>query len=174
MSSSASRIKIFEALTAKNPPPIPFNDDTVWLSEPSPNLDPLPQSGDDWNTMVTVIAKPGSGYSGSVNVFYRRVDLQRFAGTEALMRECKFTPQAIIDALNKCYLSFLSLEDLHEITEADLPCATGVVRCLTLTALDNSLGWIGTVTLPVVFGIPKEASRLHWLLNHTMPAPGYW
>jgi len=174
MTNSASRIKIFEALTAENPPPIPFNDDTIWLSDPVPSADPQPGVGDEWNTMVTVTAKPGSGYSGSVNVYYRRVDLQKFAGTQILDRECRFTPQAIIDALNNCYKSFLSLEDLQAITDSDLPCQSGVVKCLTLSALENSLGWIGAVTLPVVFGIPAEACRLHTLLNHTMPAPGYW
>lgn len=174
MSSSASRLKIFQALTAENPPPIPFSDDTVTLSDPVVSVDPQPGCGDEWNTKVTVTAKPGSGYSGSVDVYYRRSNLQKFLGTNVLIQECRFTPESIIAALNSCYNSFLSLDDLEPIDPANLPCHAGVLRCLELTALDNSLGWFGVVRVPVVIGIPAQADKLHHLIHTVMPAANYW
>ena len=173
MSSLSSRLKIFQALTAENPPPIPFSDDTVILSDPEPALDSQPGVGDEWNTKVTVTAKPGSGYSGSVDVYYRRIHLMRFEGTQVAV-ECKITPEILIEALNRCHSTFLSLDDLQPIDPTTLPCQSGVVRCLELISLDNSLGWYGSVRVPVVFGIPQGAPRLHHLIHHVMSAPNYW
>lgn len=174
MSSTSSRLKIFQALTAENPPPIPFTDETVILSNPVPSIDPHPNSGDEWNTKVTVTARPGSGYGGSVDIYYRRIPLTRFEGTVSLCQEDRFTPESLIEALNRCYNSFLSLEDLEHIDPDTLPCQAGVVRCLELTALPDSLGWFGVVRVPVVIGIPLNSYRLHQLIHHKMPVANYW
>lgn len=174
MTRTLSRLKIFQALTAENPPPIPFNDETVTLSDPTPSVDPNPGQGDEWNTKITVTAKPGSGYTGSVDVYYRRNDLRKFEGTASLVQECRFTTDTFLDALNRCQTVALGWEDLEPFDPKRLPCRAGVIRCIELKALDTSLGWFGTVVVPVVIGIPAEANALHQLIHNTLPSPGYW
>lgn len=174
MSNTSNRIKILQALTSENSPPVPFSDDNVVVSDPINVIGTDEDGGVQWNTKVVVTAKPTSVYSGSIDIYYRRIDLQVFAGTTSLIQECQFTPQSIINALNHCHRTDLDLEDIADIDLSQLPCQSGVIRCLDLVATQHSLGWYGSVRVPVVIGIPYEAVRLHNLIHHTMPISNYW
>lgn len=174
MSNTSNRIKILQALTSENAPPVPFTDDNVIVSDPIDVIGSPEDGGSEWNTKVVITAKPNSVYTGSADIYYRRIDMQVFAGTTSLIQECEFTTDAIIAALNRCHHTEIDLEDIVEIDSTQLPCQRGVIRCLDLVAAQNSLGWYGSVRVPVVIGIPYEAVRLHNLIHHTMPISNYW
>jgi hypothetical protein len=103
------------------------------------------------NTEITIsAASPRSPYEGSVTVTYARLDLQllsRFLPSPILGYGVNTIAKAI-DLLNKNYGLTFVVADL-------VPGAVQLVDdvgSVTLTATENSLGWIGEVTLPFARG----------------------
>lgn len=183
MSSRESRLKIFDALTAENRPPIPLNDDTVTFSLPVA-VDYIPGTGDEdyWNTKITVTARPGSGYTGSVDIFYTRLDLKLFDNGSLVFNEYPYTPEALVAVLNRLHQSYLTVDDLETIEVVSTPKVGSNVFTLLLRAREDSLAWIGDVTLQVARwadalpdpsqdSLPKTyyfASSLVWNVKHNL------
>lgn len=161
-----SRDKLLQALVAQNPPPIPFTNDSITIS------DPVASVGSDWNTKVTVSAVSGGGYLGAVDVYYKRVDLSELGADVGLESEFPFTVDSLLAALNEARAAWLSLDELETVILPDQ--TTGVVHEVTLTAKPNAYGWRGTNTFSILIGVPAEADVLHHLLHVIMPTAGYF
>lgn len=178
MATVESRLKILQMLTAENPPPIPLTDQTVTVSDPVVSIGTNPGNltgrPPQWNTKVTLSAIPGSGYKGSVDVYYQRTSLlEAFTSSRPLVQESPFAVQDIINKLDSRYQAMLTLDDLLPVDPSLLPTQSGIVTWLTLQAQPLSLAWVGAVRVALVYGIPDQARVLHHTLHHVLPN-GYW
>lgn len=150
MSSRASRLRIFDALTVENPPPIPLNDETVIFSLPEPaEFEAGVGNEEFWNTAIVVTAKEGSGYTGSVEIFYTRLELSQLDDGVEVVNEYPYSLDSLVTALNRKFDSFLTVDDLETVEVLAAPTRFKKSATLRLTARQDSLGWIGSVTLDV-------------------------
>lgn len=123
--------------------------------------DPVPatRQGSDVNTKVTVTGRPGHGYYGSVDIYYKRLDLDAII-PQAHARSTKpLTRQQVIDAVNNVYGLKLRLEDVDNFTVPEYdPDHSATV---TLQASVDSLLVTGDFDLVLEYGKPTliEVSR---------------
>jgi hypothetical protein len=158
--------QLFQALNTENTPPFPFTPESVNISPPQTI------AGEGYNTVVTVSARPDSGYYGSVPVYYSRIDLAALGNGVGLESDIPFTKESFLAALNQARQSWISESDLETVS---LPLQqNGVVLQVALKANHESYGWAGTNTITILIGMPKELNTLHQLLHSTMPGTGYW
>lgn len=158
--------RLFQALSTENNAPFPFTPETVTISPPQA------VSGVGYNTKITVSAKPDSGYCGSVSVYYTRVALPAMGNSVSLVSEIPFTKESFLAALNAARATWLTPFDVEAV---QLPLQeTGVVLSVPVKAVGDGYGWIGSNTVTILIGIPKEADALHQLLHVTMSTLGYW
>jgi len=97
------------------------------------------------NTKLTVTSAVNSGYVGSVEVEYDRLDLVGFEayGPAEIIIPDTPTLQDVIDAFNVLYESNLQLEDIDETVTLPEPDFDG--ETYTLTAKASSYAFIGTI-----------------------------
>lgn len=123
------------------------------MGAPIPYIDPT----DATNTSITLTSRSNAtAYEGEATLYYRRLDLAdlaRFLPTPVLARGIATIADASA-ALNTYYgLNFLP-GDLDQGPVS----LTNDVGQVTLTALPNSKGWVGTVTLEFARGnIPIDS-----------------
>lgn len=131
-------------------------------------LDPPQINPGDRNTAITVRAVPGSGYTGEVTVHYNRIDLAR-TNASGLMSEQVITTDAILQHLNQHTELTVLAEDLESIQVEVLE--VGDTNTMTVTAKADSLGWVGTAEVAVLYGLPPNSDELYDLMNHLLPRP---
>lgn len=103
-------------------------------------------SGPGYNTQATLRGLADQGYSGQVTVSYRRLDLGLlYGGYETVLAENLTTPQDLLDRLNGVRAAGIELGDLEAFTIPVV--APGGNESLVLTALADSYGFVGSVTL---------------------------
>ena len=133
----------------------------------------FPQSdiGANYNTKITVSSVPGSGYFGTVDVFYHRIDLTELGQYLKVLSEEPFTSDLIIQSIGRNRVADLDVRDFEALTIPDLQ--IGDYGTITLTAEPKSLGWVGTTEVSLVLGLPENVDLLHTLMNFTLPSNGY-
>ena len=112
---------------------------------------PPADSDASYNTLITLSSNnPAAPYIGSVDIKYNRLDL---TDLETLIDIYVYSEKAdttydVLEPLNNRYGLSLGSEDIE-----DLPCEEkdGYVL-ITLQAKSSSLGWIGTLKIPVAIG----------------------
>lgn len=119
------------------------------------------------NTRLPVTAVPGSGYKGVVDVFYNRVALSDTAIPTGIQSEDVFTSDMIIAQLDRHPAVPLETEDVQSFTAPDLQ--VGDITTITVTAEDQSLGWIGATDVSLLYGLPPNSDELYDLMNHQLP-----
>jgi len=133
---------------------------------------PVPSNITVDNTLITVSAIAGSGYEGSVELYYNRIDFAELGSTVWLFSDIEFTTDIVISLLNtdrNCI--FL---DNTDIATLNIPyMVSGDVASVILTAQENSINWTGSTVLSLFMGFPIISNTLHELVNTTFPAPGY-
>lgn len=108
------------------------------------------------NTVLTISAVFGSGYTGSVDVYYNRIDLSQLGSAVEVSSEEAFTVDSFLQAMiDKYGLSIVS-EDL-------LPYDVSAIQTLeettvTLTAHPCSLMWKGTIGVSTAVGLPSPTT----------------
>jgi hypothetical protein len=122
--------------------------DQYTFSNPTPFADPSGKT----NTQMTITTNSvQSPYTGSVTVSYTRLDLATLA--TLLPLPLKFnglsTVMDVVNAINKFFGTNFVAAD---IVDGPLTVGSDGSGNVTLTAQANSLGWIGTVTLPFIAG----------------------
>lgn len=116
-----------------------------------PDLTPAQKAIDEKiNTSLTITAKDQySLYQGAVTVYYHRMDLKELLRQTPLMADVMTanTTMDVVAALNKKYGLILTQDDIQtrDLTpeEKDLDNPINV----TLEAMPNSWGWVGTVSV---------------------------
>lgn len=119
------------------------------------------------NTRIPVSAIPGSGYTGSVDVFYNRIALTDTAISAGLMSEDPITTEAIVAQMNRHPAVVLTEGDMLPFTVPALQ--IGDIVTVQLQAHDDSLGWMGTAEVPLLFGLPPNSDELFDYMNHVLP-----
>lgn len=135
-----------------------INFDNPDLQLPADMVDysnPIPMTGNYRNTDLTVTPRPGSGYTGSTNVFYDRLDITAFALTVNGMEDIVF------DALEHSRLSHLipqlnlllgiNLTDADYV-DIDLPSFNDIPNeelSVTVAIRPSSLIYIGNLTIKI-------------------------
>lgn len=121
------------------------------------------------NTHVTITANNTvAPYQGSIQIFYNRLDLADLPKLVELKLQAPdvVTSHDIIGTLNDRYGLNLTTTDLVDLPAEDL----GDFKNVTLTAEEDSLGWIGSIVVRVTYGdIPLE----NYLLNTALPGFQY-
>lgn len=123
------------------------------------------------NTKVLVSATDSSAYYGAVAVYYRRYSLSDLGTGFSLLSESPITEEVVVDYLNTYYNAHLSVADVESISLPAL--SPGDTGTLTVVTSNKSLAWNGTLDIPYLYGLPLEVDKLHILVNHTLPSPGY-
>lgn len=101
-------------------------------------------------TKVTVVATPGRGYSGSVDVQYRRINLTEAADGKTVRSLDQMTPQIVVDLINNSLGLFLTLDDLVPFTTPTPESGTAVV--INIEAQPESPGFMGIAQVSVEYG----------------------
>lgn len=157
--------KLLELLNADNPNPIPFDTTNISISEP------LVDIGSDHNTKVTLSSISGTGFIGSVDVFYKRINLTELGTDIWLFSEVPFTQDIVMSILNTTRDAFLVVEDLEQISVPGM--RVGDIRSIIFTAKNNSMNWIGQNSASIIIGFPGISNTLNQLMNFTLPSLGY-
>lgn len=149
--------RLTEMVEEKNTPTYPLTRDSIRYvgvaSDPS----------NQWNTRVTMQARPGSGYVGSVQLFYTRANLTAL-GTLEFSQEAPFTIAQLCEMINAEKASQMTAEDLSNTYIPQME--TGVVTTLILGAAEDSLVWLGNTQVSLLTGIPAKAPDLSNFLNN--------
>lgn len=154
--------KIVELINAANVLAVPLKPSDVAYRTPVQDLGQL------HNTRLTVDAAPESGYKGSVDVFYSRIELAK-ASTSGLMSEIPISSESIIAHLNQHPEVQLSLQDLTALDVPELQ--VGDTVTVQVVAKDDSLGWTGTAEVALLYGLPPNSDELFDFMNHHLPRP---
>ena len=158
--------KLLELVNTGNPLSIPLTSDIVSFSDPVINY------GVNWNTQITITANPGYYYTGSVNVFYKRIDLS-VLNKISLLSDVPFTPEIIVSILKNIYNADVVINDFIPI---DIPNLNNVgdTGTVVIEADSKSIGWNGkNDKVDLLFGLPFNINTLHQLLVDILPSPGY-
>jgi hypothetical protein len=132
---------------------------------------PIPDVGPSWDTKVTVTAVPKSGYIGQVEVFYNRIQLSAMGSGLSLISESPFTIESIASVLSETRNAFLLDTDMQDFVISNMN--VGDIRTVILKAKHDSLGWEGSLTITLLFGLPSNIGSLHTLMNNTLPNNNY-
>lgn len=133
---------------------------------------PIPDSSTTANTKINVLSIPGSGYIGDVDVFYNRIDLAELGTNLSLLSEIQFSLDNIVSELSLSRVADLDLSDIENITIPSM--IVGDINNVTLTAKQNSLGWIGENNVSLLYGLSyNSVNPLHHLMNVVLPGANY-
>jgi len=163
--SSSSYDKLLDLLNINNPNTVRFDSSNISFSLPTEDI------GNGWNTKITVNAIPNSKYVGSVDLFYHRIPLSDVGNNLWLFSDEPFTTESIVEILNSAKNTFLLVTDMDAIAIPEM--RVGDIASVNLIAHRESLGWIGNVDVNLIVGFPSIASRLHTLVNTTLPGSEY-
>lgn len=141
---ATSQEKLLQLLNEKNLPYRPFDPVNLVLDQMGPS-----DEHENANTKIVATGVPGRGYSGSVEVWYSRLSLIAFEGI-LIRDENFFTPQTLLDEINKRLEVEIFLDDLEPFTVPQID--DGNPHNVTLVAKPDSGGWLDSCTLQVQKG----------------------
>lgn len=129
--------------------------------------DPMIDISTGHNTKIQLTAIPGSGYSGSMFVFYSRESIGNVGLPTQTLSEVNFTVESILDWLNQRLLVKLDMNDLQSFT---LPVLNvGDILTIQLVAKSESVAWIGSTEIALLYGLPPNVGELSTIMNVDLP-----
>lgn len=159
---ATANAKLLELVNAENLPAKLLTEINVTFTAPSPNDDA------DRDTVVTITGVPGRGYTGSVDVTYKRVPLSLIAPTANLRSVQPFTKESTVTLLNSMFGLFLTVDDFEDFTPPVLN--HDETATLSLTVKDSSKNFTGTIQAEFFYGRPElgavVGARLLGVLKH--------
>lgn len=129
------------------------------------------------NTVITLSATEGSGYFGTREIFYSRLDIREILESKSL--EVQPTTETMLSeflpAINEAYGTFLKIEDIYDVAIPPYdPAHPNAIRTVSLVINPASYFYIGSFDL--VFGIYNNAvqesdgvTRVYYLLIDGYP-----
>jgi hypothetical protein len=157
--------KLLELLNIDNPNTVIFDNNNISFS------DPIAEVGNGYDTKILASALPGTLYTGSILLYYTRINLLELGNAVWLFSDVPFTTDIVISILNTARNAFLIVDDLETIIIPGM--ALGDIRSIVFTAKPNSVNWIGSNVASIIIGFPSIVNRLNTLLNTKMPTVGY-
>ena len=158
--------QLLALINQDNPVTPPFDLTNISFSNPVPNTT---NSG---NTMITVNALPNAEFVGSIDVYYNRIDFKDLDATVWLFSDLPFTEDITVGLLNtfrNCI--FLQATDIVPLTIPDM--RIGDIVVMNLTAQPNSINWVGQTSMSMFMGFPVIANFLDELVNLEFAKPNY-
>jgi len=159
---ATANAKLLELVNAENLPAKLLTEINVTFAAPNPTEDP------DRDTVVTITGVPGRGYTGSVDITYKRVPLSLVAPTANIRSLQPFTKESTVTLLNSMFGLFLTVADFEDFTPPVLN--HDEAATLTLTALETSKNFTGSIEVEFFIGRPQlEAvvgARILGVLKH--------
>ncbi len=105
---------------------------------------PQPLSGASANTSITITGQPTLGYQGQVTLQYNRYDASVFFGTTPIpISAAAIAQDTLLGAINATYKTVLLGSDFNVVASPD-------GTHYTLTAMNDSVGWIGSFVVQVI------------------------
>lgn len=138
-----SKEKLLDLINDLNQPQRELNDINVKFT----GIVPADETG---ATVLTVAGVPGRGYSGQVDLTYNRLNLTEILDGKTVRSPDALNPDSFLELVNGAYNLFLTAIDVGEITIPEL--GEGEYAQLTLTANEDSLGFVGVATVRLEFG----------------------
>lgn len=157
--------QILAAIITKNPEASVLDNSEVVFSLPTANNDVLR------NTKITISAADGSPFSGSVEVFYHRINLSELGDID-VQSATIFTPANIVASINAQFNTELTLADIETFTIPSMK-IEGDVSEITITAKTNALGWLGSTDIFLGLNIPPNMNAFNEFVSEILPANGY-
>lgn len=138
--------KLLQLVNEANIPKRLLTTLNVSLSEVSEDT-----SVSDKNTVLKLSGVPGRGYSGNVNVHYRRINLSQVLGDQPLRSTELISKARVVQMINQAYGLFLVPEDLQDVEVPNLSDANpqGV---MSIIAAVDSIGFMGSIELTLQYG----------------------
>lgn len=140
---------------------VPLTESDVTLSAPAAN------SATSKNTKIVVSSVDHSGYTGSVEVHYDRINLQLTEPAGGYRSENDITVDDILAMLNVDSPVPLTVDD---VDIAIPPLIIGEIRTITISAKSDSLGWNGDAQVSMLKGLTPNSDDLYNLMNHLLPS----
>lgn len=143
----SAKQRILDLLNELNLPPKALTAINVKFGQP----EVLPDEG-LVNTKVTISAVPGRGYSGSVDITYRRLAIGEILQAPTLRSLDPFTEDLVLASINNAFGLFLTVDDMQPFDIPEIP--AGESQVLQLRAKEGSLGWLGGVDITLEHAKP--------------------
>ncbi len=119
------------------------------------------------NSVTTLTALPGSGFKGSVLVHYSRESMGNLGLPTQQLQETPYILQGILDFLNQHLLVQITVDDIEPITIPSLN--VGDILSIQLVAKTNSLAWIGSLDVQLLYGLPPNVDDVSTVFNTSLP-----
>lgn len=115
-------------------------------------------------TRITLDSVPGRGFTGSVEVEYRRLDLGQIADGITVRSLNPMTPKIVVDLVNSALGLFLTVDDLGPFATPNP--TEGEVTQVMIEALPEAPGFIGSATINIEYG---RTWLDHVVANRSLP-----
>lgn len=144
--------QLLAVINSDNPSPIPFDLTNITFS------DPVPDTGANWNTKITVNAIPNAGFRGAIDLFYNRIDLAAIGVDNWLFADVQFTEDIVLSLINTTRNAFMVPEDIAPLQIPGM--RYGDIINVPLISDPISVNWIGQNNLNLFIGLTQIASSL--------------
>lgn len=138
----------------------PLDGSGVTLSNPADN------TATSKNTKITVSAVDQSGYKGSVEVHYDRLNLTVTEPADGYRSEADITIDEILVMLNTRSNVPITLDDVDIIIPE---MQIGDIRTITISAKAESFGWVNAVQVSMLKGLTPNSDQLYDIMNNVLP-----
>lgn len=143
--------EILKVLNEDAVPPFLFTRKNILLGTPTVSADPV------HNTSITVSGIPFKGYNSSKDVLYKRMLLNEAIkyednSTVIIRSRNKPTKLTLLNSINAIFNLYIEPADVLDFTIPEF--LTGLETDITLTTVNDSLAWVGSVTFTLIYGRP--------------------
>lgn len=137
--------RLLNEANEKNAPKRPLS-----LINITPQTPVVLEGNEKFNSAVTIEAVPGRVYVGQQTLLYRRISLPEALEDLQLRNIVPFTPEMVIEMVNRQLGLFITADDLEPFTPPELELNETAV--LTLVSKPESFGFVGSVEIELMYG----------------------
>lgn len=137
--------RLLKEANEKNVPKRPLS-----LINITPQAPVVLEGNEKFNSALTIEAVPGRVYVGQQTLLYKRISLTEALADLQLRDIVPFTPEMVIEMVNRQLGLFITAEDLEPFTPP--PLALNETATLTLVSKPQSFGFIGSVDIELMYG----------------------
>ena len=137
--------RLLKEANEKNVPKRPLT-----LINISPQVPNVIEGNERFNSSVTIEGVPGRVYVGQQTLLYKRISLPEALNDLQLRNIVPFTPEMVIEMVNRQLNLFITADDLEPFTPPELE--LNETASLTLVSRADSFGFVGSVEIELMYG----------------------
>lgn len=160
--------ELIKLINAENPIRPPLSEKEVRLINARDFIEPADLF---LNAKITVEPLTEGHYKGNVDVAYHRITLGELKGGFEQITSDPITPETILKFINDVSGADLTLSDLDTIVMPEVN-KVGLYE-ISIKTLRKGVKYTGERLFRALYKFPKNAEKLHILMNHTLPSAGY-